>query len=224
MALHPDLVRSFSRDFMRSARRVFGLSPMQQVLRELEHRGVDLASLTAVELFGGCAKRHTLDYANRVAGLEAWEIEPSCEEMLRKNIRGGTVRIVDTFEEIRKTSQRFDLIVIDNPMSIYGGHCEHFELFPDVFRLVGDSAIFVIDVIPNVPPDGLRKFPYLFSEQHLALRRQFYQAEKADDLSREQIVSAYRRSAETAGLKLEWNFWVRRHFVYYLAFKVRRLV
>ena len=112
-----------------ATRRALGFSPMQQVLRELRRRGVDVGSLNAIELFGGCAKRHTLDYAGRVAHLEVWEIDPTCEPALHRTIPSATIRIVDTYEEIRKTSDRFDLIVVDNPMSIYGGHCEHFDLF-----------------------------------------------------------------------------------------------
>ena len=196
---------------------------MQQVLRKLEKRGVAIGSLKTIELFGGCGKRHAVDYANRVARLEVWEIEPSCEEVLRKKIPQATIHITDTYQQIRKTSERFDLIVIDNPMSIYDGHCEHFDLFPDLFRLAADSAIIVVNVIPNLSAAAARKFPYLFNEKQLQVRRRFYNTDKADDLSWGQIVSAYRRQAEAAGFELEWSFSVRRHFIYYLALKIKRL-
>jgi hypothetical protein len=196
---------------------------MQQVLRELEKRGVAIGSLKAIELFGGCGKRHTVDYANRIARLEVWEIEPSCEEVLRKKIPQATIHITDTYQQIRKTSERFDLIVVDNPMSIYDGHCEHFDLFPDLFRLAADSAIIVVNAIPNLSAAVARKLPYLFSEKQLQVRRRFYNTDNADDLSWGQIVSAYRGQAEAAGFELEWSFSVRRHFIYYLALKIKRL-
>jgi hypothetical protein len=224
MALHPDAGTSFSlRDFLRSTRRALGFSPMQRVLRELRRRGVDVGSLNAIELFGGCAKRHTLDYAGRVAHLEVWEIDPTCEPALHRTIPSAAIRIVDTYEEIRKTSERFDLIVVDNPMSIYGGHCEHFDLFPHILRLASDSAIIVINVIPKVSAAAQKKFPYLFNEQHLDMRRRFYEVNQADNLSPAQIVSAYERETRITDFQLEWNFWVKRHFIYYLTIKIKKV-
>jgi hypothetical protein len=223
MALHPDTGTALSpRDLLRAMRRALGLSPMQRVLRELQQRGVNIPSLNAIEVFGGCAKRHTLDYASRVAHLEAWEIDPTCETALRKNISNATIRIVDSYQQIRQTSEHFDLIVVDNPASEYDRHFEHFELFPDIFRLVGNSALIVINVIPKTSPGALKKLPNLFNQEHLAARRRFYETERPEDISWAQIVSAYQGQAEMAGFKLEWHFCVRRHFIYYLVLKISR--
>jgi hypothetical protein len=224
MALHPDAETAFSpRDLLRSARRRLGLSPMQRLLRRLRRQGVELGSLNGIELFSGSGKRHTLDYASRIGRLEAWEIDPTCEAMLRRNVPNAAIRIVDTYQEIRRTSEHFDLIVVDNPATMHGGHFEHFDLFPDLFRLAGDSAVVLINVIPRIAANTPTKFPNIFDERHLAARRQFYKAEQPENLSWTDIVSAYRQCAQAAGFEWEWSIRVRRHFVYYFAFKIRRL-
>jgi hypothetical protein len=210
------------RDILRSTRRLLALSPTQKVLRGLRARGIDLSSLRALELFGGRGVYHTLDYASRVSSLEVWEIDPRLESDLRRNLPRATVRIVDCHEEIKRTPGRFDLIVVDNPMSTYEGHCEHFDLFPDLFRVACDESIVLLDVIPSAPRFARKKYPYLFNEEQRVRRRAFYQTDDADNLSWETIVAAYRIRAELAGFAVHWSFTVRRHFVYYLALKISR--
>ena len=210
------------RNVLRSIRRYLGLSPMQKILRGLRARGIDLGSLRALELFGGSGGFHTLDYSDEVASLEVWEIDPNLEESLRRNLSEATIRIVNCYDEIKRTPHRFDLVVVDNPMSIYDGHCEHFDLFPDLFRVANDEAILLLDVIPHAPPEVLKKYPYLFNEEQLQRRRKFYNSATADNLSLDEIISGYRERTERAGFELEWSFTVRRHFIYYLALKIRR--
>lgn len=210
------------RNVLRSARRYLGLSPMQKVLRGLRARGIDLGSLHALELFGGSGGFHTVDYADKVASLEVWEIDLQLEDSLRSNLPRATIRIADCYEEIKRTPRRFDLLVVDNQMSIHGEHCEHFDLFPDLFRVANDEAILLLDVIPHATAAALKKFPYLFNEEQRQRRSKFYNLATADNLSWDEIISAYRERAERAGFEIEWSFMVRRHFVYYLALKISR--
>lgn len=195
---------------------------MQRVLRGLEAHGVDLASLRALEVFGGNGTFHTKDFGCRVASLQVWENDPGLEATLKRNLPGATVRIVDSFSEIRQTDERFDLIVVDNPMSTYNGHCEHFDLFPNVFRIAADEAILILDVIPSASKSAKKRFPYLFNEEQRARRQEFYGLNDVDDLKWDSIVAAYRTRAEAAGFVVEWSFTQRRHFIYYLSLKVNR--
>jgi hypothetical protein len=215
-------VNRLFRNAVRSARRSLGLSPMQKVLRRLRARGIDLGSLHALELFGGSGGFHTLDYSDKVANLEVWEIDPQLEDSLRRNLPKATIRIVNCYDEIKSTPQRFDLVIVDNPMSIYDGHCEHFDLFPDLFRVARDEAVLLLDVIPRVAPAVQKKYPYLFNEEQRQRRSKFYNLASADNLSWDEIIPAYRERVDRAGFEVEWSFMVRRHFVYYLALKIRR--
>jgi hypothetical protein len=210
------------RDVLRPVRRSLGLSPMQKVLRRLRARGINLRSLRALELFGGSGAYHTVDYSDKVGSLEVWEIDPQLEHSLRANLPDTTVRIVDCYAELRRTPDRFDFVIVDNPMSTYDGHCEHFDLFPDIFRVLSDQAVLLLDVIPLVPPVALKRFPYLFNDEQRKRRGEFYGTSVPDHLSSQTMVSAYRQQAELAGFEVEWSFMVRRHFVFYLALKIRR--
>jgi hypothetical protein len=199
------------------------MSPMQRVLRGLERRGIDLQSATALEVFGGTGSRHTLDYAHRVDRLEVWEMDPKHEAKLRSNLPHAVVLITDAYRRVKETADRFDLIVVDNPTGMYGGgRCEHFDLFPDIFRLAADSAVVLLDVIPNAPQSVRRTDPHVFSAEHLEARRRFYRTNRPDDLSWGDIVDTYRQLAEASGFALAWSFVVRRHFVYYLALQIAR--
>src|SRR5689334_5220788 len=98
-----------------SLRRTLGLSPTQQIFRELRRRGVRLNELEALELFAHSGFLHTKDYLPQVASLEAWEIDPRYEEPLRHNLPGAQVKITDSYREIRKTPRKYSLIVVDAP-------------------------------------------------------------------------------------------------------------
>ena len=197
---------------------------MQRVLRKLESRGINLASLHALEVFGGNGTFHTIDFASRVASLQVWEADPKLQATLERNLPRATVRIVDSFSEIRRIREQFDLIVVDNPMSTFNGHCEHFDLFPDLFRVAADEAILLLDVIPSLPQKAKKKYPYLFNEEQRVRRQAFYKTENVDDLTWESLASAYRIHAEAAGFTVEWSFTERRHFIYYFALKLRRKI
>jgi hypothetical protein len=217
-ALTPTAVR----DIVRAGRRWLGLSPMQKVLRELRARGVDLASQDALEVFGGRGNLHTIDYANSVRSLQVWEIEADREADLRRHLPQATIRIVDSHRQIKETNDRFDLVVVDNSMSTYDGHCEHFDILPDVFRVVRDDAVVILNVIPFAPESTRQRFTYLFNPEQLQRRAEFYRTSAPENVSFETMVGTYHRRADDSGFATEWHFLVRRHFVHYLTLKIRR--
>jgi len=199
---------------------------MQRVLRELEWRRIDLGDLRAIELFGGSGAFHTLDYAPRVKSLEVWEINPELEARLAGNLPEAKIRITDTYSEIKDASKRYDLIICDNPMSLHGsgdGHCEHFDLFPHIFRIAADSAVLILNIIPRLDNRARKRFPYLFNETQLAARREFYCVEHPENISPDIMISIYTKLASESGFTVEWTFLQRRHFVYYLVMRIRKL-
>lgn len=201
------------RDILRSARRMLGASPMQRVMRELRRRGVDPGTLDAIELFGGTGMFHTLDYAPLVASLEIWEIDPERAGRLRRNLPQAKISITDSYRAVKNASKRYGLIVVDNPMAIEGEHAEHFDLFPDLFGIMADRAIMIINVIPGIEQSDLLRYPYLFNERHLAARGAFY---GAPTLALPHLAQTYETLARGHGLTTAWHFFQKRHFVYYL--------
>ena len=208
---------------LRVLRRALGLTPMGYVLSQLTSRGVPLARLDALEVFGARGEFHTLDYAAQVRSLEVWEVDPACEADLRRNLPRARVKITDAFAEIRTVPGPYGLIVIDNPQSTYGAWCEHFDLFPEVFRLVGEEGILVLNVIPQAPAVVRAEYPYLFNPEHLARRTAYYHTETPEQVALDHMAAVYTKLAEENGLRVDWWFNRRRAlFVDYLVLHLTR--
>jgi len=204
----------------RGLRRRLGLTPMQRVMRTLAARGVDLSHADVLEVFGGSGDFHTLDYADRIGHLTIWEHRQQYEPALRARFAGADVHITDSFQALRTTTQTFDLVVVDNPACCFDAHCEHFDLFPDLFGVLRASSVLILNVVPSVPPRELRRLPYIFDAEHLQRRRLFYATDHPTDVPLPELADHYRRLSQAAGFDVAWSFFQRRGFVYYLVLKL----
>jgi hypothetical protein len=197
---------------------------MRQVLRELEKRGFSLKDSNALEVFGNSGEGHLKDYASLVSNLEIWEIDPGYARILRRNFPKAAVKITDSFKEIKTTSKKYNFIVIDNGASIsstsFGSHCEHFDLFPAIFRIAVDSSVFILNVIPEIENVALKVYPYLFNDIQLSHRKNFYKTNHPEKMTFEEMVEAYRKILIVNNFNLEWHFFQKRSFVYYLVLKI----
>jgi len=201
------------------------LSPMQKVISEVKKRGVQVDTYRALEVFGYTGKMHTVDYHRTVTSLDVWEIDPKLDSELRRNLPGANIYIVDSYKEIKTTSNHYDFVVIDNPMGIYGEnseHCEHFGLFPELFKILSDESVIILDVIPEIDQTVRIKYPDLFNSRHLERRRAFYETDKPEYIPIEHMVTVYTRMANNNGFNLEWGFCVQRSHVFYLVLKLKR--
>ena len=206
--------------------KVVKLTPMEIVLFKLDRKGVDIKNLNALEVFGYIGTWHTLDYARMVKSLDVWEIDPECERFLRSNLPMANIKITDSFEEIKRTDRKYSLIVVDNPMAIYGKnseYCEHFELFPNIFRIMQDECTLILNVIPKVEEKDREKYPYLFNKEHLKHREQFYSTNHPQNLTFQEMSNTYLKYASESGFKIEWFFTQKRSFIYYLVIKLKKL-
>ncbi len=203
--------------------RKFRLDPIQKVLRKLKKKNINLRNLDALEVFGYTGEYHTRFYAPYVHNLEVWEINPAFEKQLRKNLPFAEIKITDSFNEIKRTSRKYDLVVVDNPMSTFGNYCEHFDLFPDIFSIMGDSSLLILNVIPEINKTALQKWPYLFNDLQLKRRKSFYGTDKPEKISFEDLVKSYKRICFANGFNIEWYFFQRRTIVDYLVIKILKI-
>lgn len=207
--------------------RVLGFSPMRSVCREISRRGFPLSQSRALEVFGKDGRFHTLDYSKYVKSLEIWELNPRYEPDLRNLFPEAAVRIVDSYDQVKESRNRFDLIVIDNPLCNYGPdgrYVEHFDLFPDIWRICSDSVVFIVNVIPSVDSDVLQVWPNLYNARHLERRREFYGTAQPDVIPIEDMVATYAAGARREGFDIRWHFDRRRTAppFYYLVFHATR--
>jgi hypothetical protein len=201
-----------ARDMARATRRILRLSPMCAVIREVRRRGVAVEQCDALECFAFTGAMHTLDYARVVRNLEVWEINAAHESRLRKHFPGAQVRITDTYDELARSTRRFDMIVVDNSPA-HGSHIEHFDLFPGVFRLMKDSCVLVLDVIPSMNGRVRRQYPEMFREEVLRTRAEFYGVADPRMLSEDALLAPYAACARRQGYELRWHFLRKRNSI-----------
>lgn len=205
-----------------AVRRKLRIMPVHRVLRDLARRGVDVSKMKALEVFGGAGSLYTRDLALVVRSLEAWEISPAKCEKLSASLPTVKVENVDSFKRIATTRSRFDLISIDNAFAPYGEsgqYCEHFDLFPQIFRIGEDRVTLITHVVPWASP-AARRVASLFDDRHLSRRREFYSTDTPDHVPLESMARTYETFANQAGYKMDWWFSTRRtvffDFVYFM--------
>ncbi len=209
--------------------RMFGLAPktpIEIVFKRLRKQNLlPGEELHALEVFGGKGDWVAKFYYKNVSTLDVWEIAPEYENTLRQNLPKAEVKITDSYQEIKTTSKKYNLIVVDSPFALHGQHCEHFDLFPDIFRIAMDSAILILQVHTRVSDTALRQYPYLFSEEHLARRASFYKTGHPERLSFDELVSRYRDIAVSNGFFVDWHFFQERRWstFYFLVLGIRKL-
>jgi hypothetical protein len=196
-------------------------SAMECVISRLKEKEINLNTLHALEVFGGNGESVEKYYVNLVKELDVWEINESFEVQLKNNLPKANIKIVDSFEEIKRTNKTYEMVVIDNPMQNFGEHCENFDMFIDIFKVVKNEAIIILDIMPNIE-DVPIEFNYLKSSDHILCRKLFYRTTNPLKISVEEIVETYKDIIHKNNYELEWYFTEERSsdFIYYLVLKV----
>lgn len=193
-------------------------------IKDIESRDINLKDMDALEVFGGSGKSVDVYILDKVKSLEVWEIEQSREVELKSNLPGAEIKIVDSFKQIKKTKNKYDVIIMDNPMAMFGSHCEHFDMYIDIFNVVKDESIIILDIIPKL--EGIpSRFESLKDEMHLLCRKLFYRTENSLNIPIDDIISAYENIINKNGYTLEWSFIEERSkdFIYYLVLKIKKI-
>ena len=191
---------------------------MKKLIKQVVGSGF-LLHYQALELFAREGDWHARDYMKYVKSLDAWEIDPAFEKKLRDNLPNAEIKITDTFAELRTTSKKFDFVVSDNWMAVFGDHqfCEHFEMFPDIFRILQDKSVLVLNVIPSITARKKKRFPYLLNEEHCTRRSAFYKTAEPKVIPIDHMLPIYADWANQSGFKLARHLVVERSMIHYLA-------
>lgn len=192
-------------------------------IKRIEEKGVILNDMHVLEVFGGNGKSVDRYVIDKVKRLHVWEIDQSREIELKNNLPKAEIKIVDSFNEIKKTKNKYDIIIMDNPMAMFGSHCEHFDMFIHIFNILKDEGIIILDIIPkleNIPIE----FGFLKENIYLLCRKLFYRTETPLNIPIKDMISVYEDIINKNGYMLEWNFTEERSkdFIYYLVLKVKK--
>jgi len=200
--------------------------PIDIVVKRLKDKGVPLSTYDALEACAREGNWHTQGFANEVKTLEAWEINPACENKLRQNLPNAKVTITDATQQIKKPNYRgkFNFIVLDCPMACFGEenrYSEHFEMIHDVPSIARDNFVLLFNV---------NKSPYDY-DRHPAWkkrRKQFYGIDRTESISLEFLENHYKKLFDSMKLNVLDSFYESRReyekndFLYYMCFILQK--
>lgn len=193
---------------------------IKQVVSFLLERSVPLHRMKVLDFFAREGDWQTSYYAPLVAEIHAWEINPAFEENLRKNLpHSAQIVIGDSHTLSKSTNERFDMVVLDNPLGCYSkNYCEHFDAIECAVSLLGNDGIIVLNI--KTKPYNLDRFP-----EWKRRRDEFYETD-ASDLGLDFVDNFYREKFFRLGFELDFSKLVERpqedHLYEYVA-SIRRM-
>ena len=188
---------------------------MNQIVDFLKSEGIPLEKLHAIEIFGGIGKTDTV-LAKNVKSFEIWEIDQKLKPQLEKSFPNSEIKICDSIEILNKSQKirKFDLVLIDNPMNVFGikknsfEYCEHFDIIKNIDKLVDKEAI-VIFLVNKKPffSKKLKKKNILWRKR----RHEFYGNVDTNNMSVQFLTSFYTELFMSLGLMTIFVNSIPRH-------------
>tara|TARA_B110000014_G_scaffold263183_1_gene259114 strand:- start:2292 stop:3017 length:726 start_codon:yes stop_codon:yes gene_type:complete len=177
-----------------SEKKLFSLE-MVNVIKLIESHNIKLNSLNGIEIFGGTGTTDIL-LGKKLKSFEIWEIDENCESKLKDMFPNSKIKICDSIKILKENNNlsTYDLILLDNPMSVFGSnnepykYCEHFDTLENISKLIDKSAIviFLVNKKPFYHKKLLRKNT-LWKER----RKSFYGNLNINNLSNNFLINFY---------------------------------
>ncbi|MGG7147246.1 nucleoside-diphosphate sugar epimerase/dehydratase [Clostridium butyricum] len=199
-------------------------SNIEVIFSKLQKKNIKFEEIFALETFGGTGESVDQFYVDKVKELDVWEIEKAFEKKLRENLPNANIKITDSFKEIKEIKKKYNMILMDNPMSTFGEHCQHFDMYMECFKVMRDECIVIFDIIPNLQNID-EKFEYIKTTEHLLSRKLFYRFNNPLNIPIEIMIQTYKEIANKNGFNIEWHFTEERSgdFIQYLVLKLKRV-
>jgi hypothetical protein len=180
---------------------------------------------TVLEAFANTGEHQAPAYYKYASYFEAWEIDEKFKSSLTKNLPNATVKITNSMQEILVTDKKFDVIVLDAHMGMFGnGYCEHFNILPNVFRVANDDVVVILNVMPYAEEKWRKKYETVFSKEHLKMRKEFYgDAFDVNHCSYDEMISFYKEYFLSKNYQVTDYFFHQRHLLHYLAIKAHKI-
>ena len=188
---------------------------MNHVVNFLKSEGIPLEKLHAIEIFGGIGKTDAI-LAKNVKAFEIWEIDQKLKPQLVKIFPNAKIKICNSVDILNKSQKirKFDLILIDNPMNVFGTkknsfeYCEHFDVIKNIKKLIDKEAI-VIFLVNKKPffSKKLKKKNVLWRKS----RQEFYGNIDTNNMSIQFLTSFYTELFKSLGLNTVFANSILRH-------------
>ena len=185
---------------------------------------VRLEDCKSIEIFGGEGVNDSI-FSKNTKSLEIWEIDSSLESELEKNVPNAKIRFCDSIKNLNENNDFgfFDLILIDNPMSVFGKnfeYCEHFDVIKNISKLIDKEAIviFLINKKPFFKKNEEKNV--IWKER----RQIFYGELNGNNLSIDFLLNFYKELFRNIGFDTIFSKNIPRHTPHldYMIFKLKR--
>jgi len=210
------------RTIRRKLKHKLKLYPIYKVTDKLLEKNV-LQNAIILEAFSNTGGHQAPAYYPYSSYFEAWEITPKYEKDLHKNLPNATIKITDSFKEVNLCNRKFNMIVLDAHMGIFGDkdqYCEHFEILPQIFKLCMDECVLVFNVMPFCENKWKQKYETVFREKHLNKRKAFYNCTDANNVPYEFMTEFYTQLCIKNGFNVDWVFYHQRHLLHYCVIRI----
>jgi hypothetical protein len=203
-------------------------SGMKNVVDYLFSKNIKLEELSGVEIFGGTGETDIF-LAEKLKMFEIWEVDRSCFTELKKKFSKSKIDICDSIEKLEKeyNDSKFDVIIMDNPMNVYGSnkestkYCEHFDILKNIHKLINKEAIIIFLV---------NKKPFFYNrldEKNIIWknrRNKFYGDINIENINTDYLIKFYEEYFKKNNLETIFSKNIMRHHPHldYFIFKVRK--
>jgi len=203
----------------------------KELISKLAQKGVELEKFNALEMFGRNGTWHTSFFADKVKSIEIWEIDRKWRKKLEKNFPNSKIKILDSIKTIKEEEslEKFNLLLIDNPMNIFGqnqegsekNYCEHFEILPEISKIIQDESLVIFNI--NRCPFDYDKYP-LWEQR----REKFYSNTNTNNMSLEFLHEFYANLFQKMGFRTIFYintvriFYFENDMIYYFAYYLKK--
>jgi hypothetical protein len=162
---------------------------IRKVYQYFNQKGYDFKSKTFLDVFARDGRWQSSFLASKVLRTEAWEVDAEFEKELTLNLPSNSqVKICNSIETIKKTKDKFDIIVFDNPMACYGPnnmYSEHFDIIRNFHLVSKETALVIFNV---------KTKPYNYEDNLLWQQRRnsFYGVDDASELKLDYLKRFYK--------------------------------
>jgi hypothetical protein len=203
-------------------------SGMKNVIQYLLSKNINLEELNGLEIFGGNGDTDIF-LAEKLKTFEIWEIDRNCFTELKKKFSKSKIDICNSIEKLENeyNESKFEIIVMDNPMNVYGPnkestqYCEHFDILKNIYKLINKEAIVIFLV---------NKKPFFYNKLHEKniiwknRRKKFYGDLDVENLDVYYLIEFYKEYFKKNKLETIFSKNITRHYPHldYFIFKLKK--
>ena len=186
----------------------------------------NLNECKVLDVFAREGDWQTHELVSKVKSIEAWEIGLEFIEALKKNLPDAKVFCRDSIKFINENDYtKFDLVIIDNGLNLYGSnkqYCEHFDFIHNLGHVLKEECFVIFNVV-------LQPFNYHMFPDWEERRNSFYGIEDTSNISKSFFKKYYKDLFNSIGFEtINYHSVCREYhgeidYLYYVGMQLKKI-